>query len=170
MLGRMLHGLGHVCVRYRWLVIILWIAAIIAGSIVIGRVGALTNNDLSLPGTGSQAATDLLTKYFPPQENGSSPVGDTSQIAPMQPSTGQKPPPPKPLPIGLPKPDQATRRFRKRSDRAGMRRPRFRNPGAQGLLSRLLYGHQLVQKGLELAPKIWAGQGKGDRCLQKSNL
>ena len=102
--------------------------------------------------------------------NGSSPVGDTSQIAPMQPSTGQKPPPPKPLPIGLPKPDQATRRFRKRSDRAGMRRPRFRNPGAQGLLSRLLYGHQLVQKGLELAPKIGAGQGKGDRCLQKSNL
>lgn len=74
MLGRVLHGLGHVCVRYRWLVIVLWIAAIIAGSIVIGRVGALTNNDLSLPGTGSQAATDVLTTYFPPQENGSSPV------------------------------------------------------------------------------------------------
>ena len=57
----MLHALGHFCVRYRWLVIILWIAAIIAGSIVIGRVGAITNNNLSLPGTGSQAATDLLT-------------------------------------------------------------------------------------------------------------
>ena len=74
MLGRVLHGLGHFCVRYRWLVIILWVAAIIGGSMVIGKVGAITNNDLSLPGTGSQAATDLMTKYFPPQENGSSPV------------------------------------------------------------------------------------------------
>lgn len=70
----MLHGLGGFCVRYRWLVIILWVAAIIGGSLVIGKVGAITNNNLSLPGTGSQAATDLLTKYFPPQENGSSPV------------------------------------------------------------------------------------------------
>jgi|FLOH01.1.fsa_nt_gi uncharacterized membrane protein YdfJ with MMPL/SSD domain len=70
----MLHGLGRFCVRYRWLVIIVWVAAIIGGSMVIGKVGAITNNDLSLPGTGSQAATDLLTKYFPPQENGSSPV------------------------------------------------------------------------------------------------
>ena len=70
----MLHGLGGFCVRYRWLVIILWVAAIIGGSLVIGKVGAITNNDLSLPGTGSQSATNLLTKYFPPQENGSSPV------------------------------------------------------------------------------------------------
>lgn len=74
MLGRVLHGLGHFCVRYRWLVIILWIAAIVGGSLVIGKVGAITNNDLSLPGTGSQSATNLLTKYFPPQQNGSSPV------------------------------------------------------------------------------------------------
>jgi len=73
-LGRVLHGLGHFCVRYRWLVIILWIAAIVGGSLVIGKVGAITNNDLSLPGTGSQSATNLLTKYFPPQQNGSSPV------------------------------------------------------------------------------------------------
>jgi uncharacterized membrane protein YdfJ with MMPL/SSD domain len=70
----MLHGLGGFCVRYRWLVIILWVAAIIGGSLVIGKVGAITNNDLSLPGTGSQSATNLLTKYFPPQQNGSSPV------------------------------------------------------------------------------------------------
>ncbi len=49
----MLHGLGGFCVRYRWLVIILWVAAIIGGSLVIGKVGAITNNNLSLPGTGS---------------------------------------------------------------------------------------------------------------------
>jgi uncharacterized membrane protein YdfJ with MMPL/SSD domain len=37
-------------------------------------VGAETSNDLSLPGTESQQATDLLTSRFPPQQNGSSPV------------------------------------------------------------------------------------------------
>jgi uncharacterized membrane protein YdfJ with MMPL/SSD domain len=37
-------------------------------------VGAETSNDLSLPGTESQQATDLLASRFPPQQNGSSPV------------------------------------------------------------------------------------------------
>src|SRR5215211_3596198 len=37
-------------------------------------VGAATSNDLSLPGTESQRATDLLASRFPPQQNGSSPV------------------------------------------------------------------------------------------------
>jgi MMPL family len=37
------------------------------------RVGAETSNDLSLPGTESQQATDLLASRFPPQQNGSSP-------------------------------------------------------------------------------------------------
>jgi hypothetical protein len=33
--------------------------------------GAGTSNDLSLPGTESQQATDLLASRFPPQQNGS---------------------------------------------------------------------------------------------------
>jgi uncharacterized membrane protein YdfJ with MMPL/SSD domain len=37
-------------------------------------VGAATSNDLSLPGTESQQATDLLASRFPPQQNGSSPI------------------------------------------------------------------------------------------------
>jgi uncharacterized membrane protein YdfJ with MMPL/SSD domain len=36
--------------------------------------GAQTNNDLSLPGTDSQAAKDLLEDRFPPQQNGVNPI------------------------------------------------------------------------------------------------
>ena len=36
--------------------------------------GDETNNDLSLPGTGSQDAKDLLEEKFPPQQNGVSPI------------------------------------------------------------------------------------------------
>ena len=36
--------------------------------------GSVTSNDLSLPGTGSQAATDVLAARFPPQQNGTSPI------------------------------------------------------------------------------------------------
>jgi MMPL family len=41
--------------------------------LVVWRVGAETSNDLSLPGTESQQATDLLASRFPPQQNASSP-------------------------------------------------------------------------------------------------
>ena len=37
-------------------------------------VGAETNDNLQLPGTDSQAATDLLASRFPPQQNGASPI------------------------------------------------------------------------------------------------
>ena len=42
--------------------------------LVVWGVGAETSNDLSLPGTESQQATDLLASRFPPQQNGSSPI------------------------------------------------------------------------------------------------
>src|SRR3954452_20265489 len=51
--------------------------------VIIGAVrivGSLTSNDLSLPGTGSQEAKDLLQEKFPPQQNGANPiVFDVSQ-------------------------------------------------------------------------------------------
>ena len=48
-----------------------------AGVVVFGAVaafGSQTNNDLSLPGTGSQSAKDLLQEKFPPQQNGANPI------------------------------------------------------------------------------------------------
>jgi uncharacterized membrane protein YdfJ with MMPL/SSD domain len=41
---------------------------------LIHTFGSNTSNNLELPGTGSQDASDLLTARFPPQQNGSSPI------------------------------------------------------------------------------------------------
>jgi uncharacterized membrane protein YdfJ with MMPL/SSD domain len=51
-----------------WLVVVTLVGA--------GRftLGARTSNDIRLPGTETQAATDFLAREFPPQQNGQSPV------------------------------------------------------------------------------------------------
>ena len=74
MLGKLLHGLGAACVRLRWLVIGIWIIAAVGITLVVSQVGAVTNNNLTLPGADSQIAYDTLEQYFPPQQNGSSQV------------------------------------------------------------------------------------------------
>ena len=51
-----------------WLVLL----ALVIG--LVNTVGANTSNNLELPGTDSQDATDLLTKRFPPQQNGANPI------------------------------------------------------------------------------------------------
>jgi putative drug exporter of the RND superfamily len=55
-------------------VVAVWLGLVVVVRLVVGGVGAETSNDLSLPGTESQQATDLLASRFPPQQNGSSPV------------------------------------------------------------------------------------------------
>jgi uncharacterized membrane protein YdfJ with MMPL/SSD domain len=61
-------------VRLRWLVIGIWIIAAVGITLVVSQVGAVTNNNLTLPGADSQIAYDTLEQYFPPQQNGSSQV------------------------------------------------------------------------------------------------
>jgi uncharacterized membrane protein YdfJ with MMPL/SSD domain len=73
-LSRFLRGLGDFCVRFRFPVLVAWILLVIGFIVCLSTFGAVTNNDLRLPGTGSQAATDLLAKEFPPQQNGASPI------------------------------------------------------------------------------------------------
>ncbi|TAK68178.1 MAG: MMPL family transporter [Actinomycetota bacterium] len=73
-MARLLHRLGALCARYRISTLLVWVAALGILAITVGRVGAETTNDLSLPGTDSQAAADLLAARFPPQQNGTSPV------------------------------------------------------------------------------------------------
>ena len=46
-------------------VLIGWVVVIIAMVLLVARIGALTNNDLTLPGTDSQEATDLLAEQVP---------------------------------------------------------------------------------------------------------
>jgi RND superfamily putative drug exporter len=69
-----LYGLAHFCVRRRFLVFGVWLVATIALVGVSHSLGEKTNDNLSLPGTDSQQATDTLTKSFPAQANGTSPI------------------------------------------------------------------------------------------------
>jgi RND superfamily putative drug exporter len=70
----MLYGLAQFCVRRRFVVLAVWLVATIALVAVSHSLGDNTNDNLALPGTDSQAATDALAKSFPDQSNGSSPI------------------------------------------------------------------------------------------------
>ncbi|HWF33050.1 MAG TPA: MMPL family transporter [Solirubrobacteraceae bacterium] len=70
----MLYGLAQFCVRRRFVVLAVWLVATIALVAVSHSLGDNTNDNLSLPGTDSQAATNALAKSFPDQANGSSPI------------------------------------------------------------------------------------------------
>jgi RND superfamily putative drug exporter len=69
-----LYGLARVCVRRRFVVVGIWLVLTIALVAVSHRLGDNTNDNLSLPGTDSQRATDTLAKSFPDQANGTSPI------------------------------------------------------------------------------------------------
>jgi RND superfamily putative drug exporter len=69
-----LYAVARFCVRQRFLVLGIWVLITIG---VVGfshTLGNDTNNNLSLPGTDSQRATDALSHSFPDQANGSSPI------------------------------------------------------------------------------------------------
>ena len=70
----LLYRLGQFCARRSVLVLAVWV--VIAASVVIvaKTVGQETNDNLTLPGTDSQAATNLLSDKFPDQANGSVPI------------------------------------------------------------------------------------------------
>jgi putative drug exporter of the RND superfamily len=71
---RALYRLAQFCVRRRFVVMGVWLVVAIALVAVSHRLGDNTNDNLSLPGTDSQHATDTLTKSFPSQANGTSPI------------------------------------------------------------------------------------------------
>jgi uncharacterized membrane protein YdfJ with MMPL/SSD domain len=73
-LPRRLHRLGIAAAHQKWVFILLWI---VAAAIFVGlyhAAGSNTSNNLDLPGTDSQAATELLEDQFPPQQNGKNPI------------------------------------------------------------------------------------------------
>ena len=69
-----LHAVGRFCVRRKFAVIGVWLVVTIAAVAVSHSLGENTNDNLSLPGTDSQRATDSLSHSFPDQANGSSPI------------------------------------------------------------------------------------------------
>jgi uncharacterized membrane protein YdfJ with MMPL/SSD domain len=60
--------------RRKWVVLGAWIIFVVLLVGVSHSLGSNTSNNLRLPGTDSQAATDLLAARFPPQQNGSNPL------------------------------------------------------------------------------------------------
>ncbi|MDQ1032175.1 RND superfamily putative drug exporter [Streptomyces umbrinus] len=60
--------------RHRWAALLLWVAVLAAVTLGSGAAGSAYKNDFSLPGTDSQAATDLF------KEHGSAQAGDSVEI------------------------------------------------------------------------------------------
>src|SRR5262245_30566954 len=80
-MSALLHRLGRFAARRHLWVIAVWIVVAVGIVIVANSAGRPENDDLTLPGTGSQSATDLLDKKLPQQANGSVPIvmqSDTS--------------------------------------------------------------------------------------------
>ena len=69
-----LYGLARFCVRRRFVVVGVWLVVTIALVAISHRLGDNTNDNLSLPGTDSQHATQVLKGSFPAQANGTSPI------------------------------------------------------------------------------------------------
>jgi putative drug exporter of the RND superfamily len=69
-----LYRLARFCVRHRFAVLTVWLLATVALVAVSHQLGDNTNDNLTLPGTNSQSATDTLSRSFPDQANGTSPI------------------------------------------------------------------------------------------------
>ncbi|HVU60938.1 MAG TPA: MMPL family transporter [Mycobacteriales bacterium] len=67
-------GLARICVRYRWIVIALWVATAVYTVTISHRIGATYSNSFDLPHTQTQQAIDLLRADFPQA------AGDIDQI------------------------------------------------------------------------------------------
>jgi putative drug exporter of the RND superfamily len=69
-----LYRLGKLSVRRRWIVLAIWAVILV---VLVGwarSAGEDVNDNLTLPGTNSQAATELLEQRFPSEANGTIPV------------------------------------------------------------------------------------------------
>ncbi len=73
-MSTLLYRLGSWCARRWWVVLLVWAVVVVAVGSGWVLLGARTSNDITLPGTETQAATDFLAREFPPQQNGQSPV------------------------------------------------------------------------------------------------
>jgi RND superfamily putative drug exporter len=69
-----LYAIGRFCARHHWPTIAVWVVLAV-GLVIVGQSGeSKTNDNLTLPGTGSTAATELLEDNLPEQAYGSNPL------------------------------------------------------------------------------------------------
>ena len=71
----LLYRLGHWCVRRRRFVLVAWVALLVVIGVWSNAAGGTTSETLSIPGTESQDAADLLDERFPAQ------AGTTIRVA-----------------------------------------------------------------------------------------
>jgi putative drug exporter of the RND superfamily len=69
-----LYRTGQFCTRHHWLVIAVWVIAVAALALGSRAAGEKNSDNLSLPGTGSTEAQDLLKAKLPQQAYGTNPV------------------------------------------------------------------------------------------------
>ena len=69
-----LYRIARFCVRHRFVVFGVWVLVAVVLVAVSHRLGDNTSDNLNLPGTNSQRATDALSRSFPAQANGVSPI------------------------------------------------------------------------------------------------
>jgi RND superfamily putative drug exporter len=69
-----LYAIGRWCSRHHWPVIGAWIVLAIALLAISSAAGSKTSENLTLPGTGSTQATELLEESLPEQAYGSNPL------------------------------------------------------------------------------------------------
>jgi len=69
-----LYALGRFCSRHHWPVIAVWIVLAIALLAISHSAGSKTSENLTLPGTDSTKATELLEDDLPEQAYGSNPL------------------------------------------------------------------------------------------------
>ncbi|HEU4738421.1 MAG TPA: MMPL family transporter [Solirubrobacterales bacterium] len=69
-----LYAIGRFCSRHHWPVIAAWIVAAIALVAISQAAGSKTSENLTLPGTDSTTATELLEDNLPEQAYGSNPL------------------------------------------------------------------------------------------------
>jgi putative drug exporter of the RND superfamily len=73
-MSRVLYAVGGFCVRRRYQVLVAWLAIVVGIVLISNAVGHETSNSLSLPGTGSTTAQNLLQDNLPKEANGTNPV------------------------------------------------------------------------------------------------
>src|SRR5438067_187409 len=69
-----LYRVGRFCARHHWIVIVTWVVVAVAVALVARAAGEQTNDNLSLPGTPSTKATNLLQDHLPDQAYGANPI------------------------------------------------------------------------------------------------
>ena len=78
-----LYAIGRFCSRHHWPTITVWMIAAVVLVIVGQASGDKTNDNLTLPGTGSTQATELMEDNLPEQAYGSNPLAFESKAGPL---------------------------------------------------------------------------------------